>query len=89
MLKITIYKDEPARFRFVLEGKLMTPWTKELRKSWCSCSAETRSGSVDLTGVTFIDEAGERLLGEIYRDGAKLDGQNLLIGEMVKKFEAK
>ena len=52
-----------------LEGRMVGPWVAECRRAWLSlqCSLSTRKLALDLRGVTFVDESGLELLGEIYR----------------------
>lgn len=51
-----------------LEGKVIGPWVSECRRSWLGFKP-TLSGkklSLDLSGLTFIDDAGLSVLSEIY-----------------------
>jgi len=51
-----------------LEGKMAGAWVDECRKAWLSLapSLSPRKLSLDLRGLTFVDEAGAQLLREIY-----------------------
>ncbi len=72
MLKITT-RVEDNIIVLELEGRLTGPWVKELRSFWESTTASDRTSSrVDLTSVTFIDQEGKDLLGELYCQGAHL-----------------
>lgn len=70
MLKI-IRQESDSEIVFELQGKLAGPWVEELKACW-----ENRGGAkrtrVHLCAVTFVDEAGKRLLGEMHRRGAAL-----------------
>lgn len=72
MLKITLQTKRDA-IRITLEGRLAGPWVAELDQAW---ERIHRSGQaplvVDLTGVTFIEGAGQTLLRRMWRDGAEL-----------------
>ena len=59
MLKITLH-DATGQPRLALEGRLAGAWVCELGHSWHTARAShpNRTLSVDLTGVTFIDQAG-------------------------------
>jgi len=59
--------------RLVLEGKLIAPWTTEL-KSACEKARENLQGRelvVDLKNVTNIDQEGENLLAALMNEGIK------------------
>ena len=51
-----------------LEGKMTGLWVAECRRAWLSLkpSLGTKKLSLNLCGVTFVDEAGLALLREIY-----------------------
>lgn len=55
-------------------GRLADAWVDELKKCWSAArtSYPGRHLSVDLRGVTFIDQTGESLLQLMHRDGASL-----------------
>ena len=56
------------------KGRLAGPWLRELEECWKSTLAQQRKSilRVDLTGVTFIDDAGKTCLAAMYRQGAEL-----------------
>ena len=58
----------------MLCGRLAGPWVDELRSSWQDRGRRQTAGTVvvDLSDVTFIDEAGEALLATMRREGAEL-----------------
>ncbi len=60
--------------RWSLHGRLAGPWVEELRRCWKQArqQAPLARAIVDLKEVTFIDQAGERLLAEMRGAGAKL-----------------
>jgi anti-anti-sigma regulatory factor len=73
MLRITMQSQDGVLI-FVLEGRLVGPWVKELERCWRS-AAGTQQGypmHVDLSAVTFIDADGKALLGQMYREGTEL-----------------
>lgn len=78
MLRIIRTETEAER-RWILCGQLAGRWVHELRSQWLeSAAAAPKRGVVDLTDVTFIDEDGERLLGQMSREG-----MNLIAGDGV------
>jgi len=79
MLKITIH-DANGPLRLQLEGRLAGAWVYELEHCWHTAKASHphRQLAVDLTGVTFLDQAGRYLLQLLHRDGVRLVGSGLL-----------
>jgi ABC-type transporter Mla MlaB component len=70
MLKITIH-DVKGPLRLQLEGRLAGVWVRELEHCWRTAKVQhpQRACAVDLTGVTFVDQAGRYLLQLMHRDG--------------------
>ena len=79
MLKITIH-DANGPLRLELEGRLAGAWVYELEHCWHTAKASHphRQLAVDLTSVTFLDQAGRYLLQLLHRDGVRLVGSGLL-----------
>jgi anti-anti-sigma regulatory factor len=73
MLKITSHK-EFGILLFTVEGELAGPWVKEMDLSWRSAAGmrQRHAARVDLSSVTFIDDAGKELLMNMVREGAEL-----------------
>jgi len=71
MLRIC-YSEVDAEQRWKLSGQLAGAWVNELRSCWQRArTAEShRNAVLDLSEVTFIDEAGERLLSDMRTAGA-------------------
>src|SRR5580700_9679239 len=68
------YSDTADAQRWSLYGRLAGPWVDELRSCW-KCAREwapLARAIVDLKQVTFIDQAGEKLLAEMRSAGAEL-----------------
>ncbi len=72
MLRITSSVDAPGP-KWTLWGQLAGPWVAELREEWMCLRRESPDGRllVDLSDVTFIDEAGEELLREMRDRGVE------------------
>lgn len=72
MLRVS-YSDTQGGQRWVLYGSLTGLWVDELRSLWRQIRERTANASavVDLTDVTFIDDAGERLLAEMKHAGTE------------------
>ena len=87
MLRITVHEN-PQALTFQLEGKLAGPWLPELEECWKSTLAHQRKsiGRVDLTGVTFIDDAGKACLAAMHRQGAELIAADCLTKAVVAEI---
>jgi hypothetical protein len=74
MLRVS-YSDNDAVQRWCLCGHLAGPWVDELRSCWQHARrlAPRSRAVVDLRDVTFVDEAGERLLCEMQNGGTEFE----------------
>ena len=85
-MRITVH-DNPQALTFQLEGRLAGPWLRELeerRKStWPSTKPLLR---VDLTGVTFIDDASKTRRSAMYSQGAELVAADCLTRDIVAEI---
>ena len=72
MLRVE-YSDTNGEQRWTLCGRLGGPWVDELRSFWQDVRQRTPRAPaiVDLTQVTFVDTAGEKVLAEMHRAGAE------------------
>jgi anti-anti-sigma regulatory factor len=72
MLRIS-YSNTGAEQRWKLCGQLAGAWVDELRSCWQFAlkTAPRVSSVMDLSDVTFVDEAGERLLADMRTAGAE------------------
>lgn len=89
MLRIYIHDQVPVT-SFVLEGKLVGPWVKELEKHWERAFAATPSRTmlVDLADVSFIDAEGRALLARMRVKGVRLLSLGVLINGIVAEIDA-
>ena len=73
MLRITI-AETPTEQKWTVEGQLVHPWISELKSTWTRTETARRERKcvVDLSGVTFIDKTGEKVLAELSKGGAEL-----------------
>ena len=79
MLRITT-TNVGEKVTLKLEGKLSGPWVEEFARCWRS-SADIHKNQglvVDLSGVTFVDPEGKKLLCAISTQGAQLMGSGLM-----------
>lgn len=79
MLRID-YENSPGSTRLKLEGKLAGPWVDEVARTWFDVIGEkpAKEVTVDLSGVTFVDPDGKKLLRWMLDRGAKLCDGHLM-----------
>lgn len=87
MLKISIIESEKKR-QVVLEGKLVAPWTDELKSvcQWAANDLNRRPLVVELRGVTVISADGEDVLLDMMAQGAKFRGTGVFTKEILKQL---
>ena len=90
MLRITI-AETLSEQRWTLEGRLVQPWISELKSNWARTETARRERRcvVDLTGVTFIDKSGEKVLAELSKQGAELIATGCYTRHVVRNIERK
>ena len=87
MLRITT-TDIAEKVTLKLEGKLSGPWVEEFERCW-RMSADIYKNKrlvVDLSGVTFVDPAGKKLLCSISSGGAELVGSGLVPKSLIDEI---
>lgn len=87
MLKITIH-DGGKSFRLQLEGRLATAWVTELEQCWKTAAStlDSKTLTVNLNDVTFVDGSGMALLGDMHRAGAKFTASTPYQREIVAEI---
>ena len=87
MLKISIVELRNQR-RVVLEGKLIPPWTNELRNA-CDKASESLEGReliLDLNALTAISDQGENLLIALVNEGVKLRCRGVFTKKVLRQL---
>ena len=86
-LRITVHHN-PQASTFQLEGRLAGPWLRELEECWTSTLHQQRKLilRIDLTEVTFIDDAGKACLAAMHRQGAELVAADCLTRDIVSEI---
>ena len=90
MLKISIVEERKQR-RLVVEGKLVAPWSDEL-KAACESAGSGLDGRelvIDLTNVTTISRQGEELLLELMKQRVRFRCCGLFTSEILKQLARK
>ena len=87
MLRITVH-DNPQALTFQLERRLAGPWPRELEACWQDALNQQHKPvhRVDLTAVTFIDDAGKACLAAMHRQGAELVAADCLTKHIVAEI---
>ena len=90
MLRITIAETATEQ-KWTVEGRLVHPWIVELKSNWTRTETARRERRcvVDLTGVTFIDKSGEKVLTEFSKEGAELIATGVYTRHVVHNIERK
>ncbi len=86
MLKISIVEGRKQR-RLVVEGKLVAPWSDEL-KAACERAGSGLNGRevvIDLKNLTTISQQGENLLLELMKQGVRFRGCGVFTNEILKQ----
>ncbi|HEY5405122.1 MAG TPA: STAS domain-containing protein [Pyrinomonadaceae bacterium] len=87
MIRITTH-DEQSITRLFLEGKLAGEAVTEVERCWNAVSATKGAVSVDLTGVSFIDSQGKRLLTKMFEKGTRLFSKGLMAKCFIEEIES-
>lgn len=87
MLKISIVENE-TRCLLVLEGKLIAPWTNELRSICQGSASKLDHGEVviDVRGLTVISADGEDVLFALMVQGARFRGSDVFTKQVLKQL---
>ena len=85
MLRISVH-DGPESTTFQLEGRLAGAWVCELEQCWLTAKASYphRPLTVNLTSVTFIDQAGRYLLQLMHRDSVSFVTSSLMWQDIIE-----
>jgi anti-anti-sigma regulatory factor len=89
MLRVT-KAERGSSTQFKLEGKLAGDWVEVMEQSWRQAVTESpdRSFLIDLTGITYIDAKGTKLLSEMHQQGAELRASTCLTKCIVEEIKS-
>jgi hypothetical protein len=86
MLRISV-TPHPHGTTVTLEGRVVGAWIDELRSCWRrQRAADAGPIRVNLDGVTFVDDAGRAVLGEMHVDGAVLVATSVMMRALVDEI---
>ena len=86
MLKISVVENR-TRCLLVLEGKLIAPWTVELRTACEKARADLRDRElvVDLKHITAISQEGENVLFELMNEQVKFRSRGVFTKQVLRQ----
>jgi hypothetical protein len=84
MLKITRIERRDSSLTFKLEGRLLEPWVAEVLNVCTSRDGRAGDTNLDLSGVTFVDQAGARLLRDLVRRGIAISATSGFVAELLR-----
>ena len=87
MMKISLV-DSARQRRVIVEGKLIAPWTAELRNACQQASADLhgRKLVVEMQHISTISHESENVILELINSGIKVRGKGLFTEYVVKKL---
>jgi anti-anti-sigma regulatory factor len=83
MLKITPIDDQDSTLTFKFEGKLLEPWVAEVLNVCTPRDGRLGRISLDLSGLTFVDRAGAKLLKDLIRRGLAVSACSGFVAELL------
>jgi hypothetical protein len=87
MLKISLV-DNARQRRVIVEGKLIAPWTAELRKAWQEARADLRGRElvIEMKHITTISQEGENVILELINAGIRFRCDGVFTKHVVKEL---
>lgn len=86
MLRIFPAENGNETLTLRVEGRMIGPWVEELRRSCEPIVARGARLVLDLSGVSFIDRDGARLLIHLQAGGARIWGCSPFVQEQLKAW---
>jgi hypothetical protein len=87
MLKISLVENARQR-RVIVEGKLIAPWTAELRSACQEARADLRGRKlvIEMKHVTTISQEGENVILELIDGGIRFHCHGVFTRHVVKEL---
>jgi len=83
MFKVICEKEEDGVVMLRVDGRIVGPWVEELRKECKTCLAKEKRLIIDLSGVSFIDEHGVKVLNELRKGRVEVRGCSLFLSGLL------
>jgi anti-anti-sigma regulatory factor len=87
MIRVSEHR-KGSKQRLLVEGKLAGDWVEVLEKSWLEAQT-SRNGEpmrIDLSGVTWIDDKGRKLLKRMLQDGTELRATGVMTRAVIEEL---
>jgi hypothetical protein len=87
MLKISLV-DNARQRRVIVEGKLIAPWTAELRNACREARVDLRGRElvVEMKHITMISQEGENVILELINGGIRFRCHGVFTKQVVKEL---
>lgn len=85
MLKITQIAEDDMSMTLKLEGRIVGPWVNALEKECKKYMGKPSRLSLDLSGVTNVDDQGIKMLRAMVGNQVKLIRCSLLLSGILKR----
>ncbi len=79
MVRITCTTAANGVSTLKVEGRLVDAAIGELARTASTCADRGERVRIELSGVTFADQAGAELLRQLVRSGAELEGESVFL----------
>jgi ABC-type transporter Mla MlaB component len=84
MLRLIPMAGSSSVDTFKLEGKLMGPWVSEVRDAFAHLKDRSTRTCLDLSDLTFVDQAGAELLRDLVRQGVEIVACSSYVAELLR-----
>ena len=84
MLKITQVDRGEQTIVLHLEGRLVGPWIDEIQRECDGCLCSERLVVLELSGITYADPEGAKILRQLRDKGTRLQGASGFIQELLR-----
>jgi len=85
MLRIIQQTTDNSAIIFKLEGKLLAPWIDEMTSLIDGSLTAHKAIELDLSKLTFTDNAGAKFLGELIHRGATLTSCSAYVAALLHR----
>ena len=83
MLRITRIDGQESQQTLKLEGKLLEPWVAEVLNVCTPTNGQSGRTNLDLSGLTFVDQAGAKLLKDLMLRGIAVTACSGFVAELL------
>jgi ABC-type transporter Mla MlaB component len=83
MLRITRIDSRDSEQTLKLEGKLLEPWIPEVLNVCTASNGRSGRTNLDLSGLTYVDQAGAKLLKDLMLRGIAVSACSGIVAELL------